>query len=174
MALTRARPIFGSPQARADVQAVIDDVLAGHRPQRDIAGEARKMRADMAAHKPPQGPLDAKLAPGGLVDLEFAVHVAQLVHHAGFDPGLDKAIALLAAQQLVPAALGPAYAFLTRLLVAARLLAPDGEPPAPATRALIARGAGVADWDAVVATLAATRQEVLAAWTMIGGHDDDR
>jgi hypothetical protein len=28
----------------------------------------------------------------------------------------------------------------------------------------------VADWDAVVATLAATRQEVLAAWSAVGGH----
>ena len=132
------------------------------------------MRAEMAAHKPPQGPLDAKLASGGLVDLEFAVHVAQLVHRIGFDPRLDRAIAALAAHGLVPAALGPAYAFLTRLLVATRLLAPDGEPPAPATRALIARAVGVDDWEAVVATLAATRQEVLAAWTGIGGRDDDR
>ncbi|MGN6268282.1 MAG: bifunctional [glutamine synthetase] adenylyltransferase/[glutamine synthetase]-adenylyl-L-tyrosine phosphorylase [Sphingomonas sp.] len=174
MALTRARPVFGSAPARAAVQAVIDEVLAGQRPERDIAAEARKMRAEMAAHKPPQGPLDAKLAPGGLVDLEFAVHVAQLVHRTGFDPHLGEAIAALAAHDLVPAVLGPAYAFLTRLLVATRLLAPDGEPPAPTTRTLIARAAGVADWQAVVATLAATRQEVLAAWIEIGGRDDDR
>jgi glutamate-ammonia-ligase adenylyltransferase len=153
---------------------VIDDVLAGQRPKRDIAAEARKMRAEMTAHKPPQGPLDAKLAPGGLVDLEFAVHVAQLVHRTGFDPHLGEAIAALAAHDLVPAALGSDYTYLTRLLVATRLLAPDGEPPAPATRALIARAAGVADWQAVVATLAATRQEVLAAWIEIGGRDDDR
>ena len=67
MALTRARPVFGAPAARAQVQEVIDAVLAGDRPARDIAADARKMRGDMAAHKPPAGPLDAKLLPGGLV-----------------------------------------------------------------------------------------------------------
>ena len=174
MALTRARPIFGSPEARAAVRAVIDDVLAGDRPKRAIAADAAGMRAEMAEHKPPKGPLDAKLAPGGLVDLEFAVHVVQLVRRAGFDPRLDRAIAALAAERLLPAELSPAYDFLTRLLVAARLLAPDGEPPARSTQALVARAVGAADWDAVVATLAATRQEVLAAWNAVGGQDDDR
>jgi len=169
MALTRARPIFGSPPARAAVQAVIDEVLAGDRPARDIVADAVRMRAEMAAHKPPQGPLDAKLAPGGLVDLEFAVHVVQLVHRTGFDPRLGAAIAALAGQGLLPAGLGEAYDFLTRLLVAARLLAPDGEPPAPATRALVARAVGVEDWDAVVASLGRTRQEVLAAWRGVNG-----
>jgi glutamate-ammonia-ligase adenylyltransferase len=174
MALTRARPIFGSAEACAAVQAVIDDVLAGARPPRAVAADAARMRAEMAAHKPPQGPLDAKLAPGGLVDLEFAVHVVQLVRRTGFDPRLDRAIAALAKTELLPEALRGAYDFLTRLLVAARLLAPDGEPPAQSTRALIARAVGVADWDAVVATLATTRQEVLAAWNAVGGQDDDR
>ncbi|HEU4961725.1 MAG TPA: bifunctional [glutamine synthetase] adenylyltransferase/[glutamine synthetase]-adenylyl-L-tyrosine phosphorylase [Sphingomonas sp.] len=169
MALTRARPIFGSPPARAAVQAVIDDVLAGNRPARDVVADAVEMRAEMAAHKPPQGPLDAKLAPGGLVDLEFAVHVAQLVHRTGFAPGLGTAIAALAGQRLLPPELGGAYALLTRLLVTTRLLAPDGEPPAPATRTLVARAVGVADWDAVVASLDVTRQEVLAAWRGVNG-----
>ena len=44
---------------------------------------AVKMRSDMARHKPPRGPLDVKLGPGGLVDLEFAVHVLQLTKHVG-------------------------------------------------------------------------------------------
>ena len=170
MALTRARPIFGSPEARAAVQAVIDAVLAGARPARDVTADAAAMRAEMAAHKPPQGPLDAKLAPGGLVDLEFAVHVTQLVHRTGFDPQLPGAIAALAEAKLLPASLGPAYAFLSRLLVTTRLLAPDAQPPAPATRALVARAVGARDWDAVVATLETTRQEVLAVWAAVGGH----
>ncbi|MDX7324777.1 hypothetical protein, partial [Providencia rettgeri] len=88
MALTRARPVFGSPAARAAVQAQIDAVLAGARAARAIAGDATTMRAEMARHKPPAGPLDAKLLPGGLVDLEFTVHVAQLRHRIGFDPQL--------------------------------------------------------------------------------------
>src|SRR3546814_12816510 len=62
---------------------VVADVLAGDRPPRDVVADAKAMRDDMAAHKPPAGPLDAKLLPGGLVDLEFAVHVQQLVHRTG-------------------------------------------------------------------------------------------
>ncbi len=36
MALARARPVFGSPAARAATRAVIDSVLAGERPERDL------------------------------------------------------------------------------------------------------------------------------------------
>jgi len=173
MALTRARPVFGSPAARAAVQAVIDAVLAGDRPARDVVADAVAMRADMAAHKPPQGPLDAKLLPGGLVDLEFAVHVVQLVHRAGFDPHLGRAIALLAGDGLAPPAIGAAHDFLTRLLVTTRLVAPDAAPPLPATQALIARALALESWEAVVARLEATRQEVGTFWRQVSGGADD-
>ncbi len=164
MALTRARPIFGSAAARAATQAIVDRVLAGERPARDIAGEAEEMRAEMMRHKPPSGPLDVKLSPGGLVDLEFAVHRAQLIHRAGFDPHLGEAIAALVEAGVLPAGMRGAHDRLTRALVALRLLAPDGQPPAPATQALIARALGVADWAAVVAMLETTRQEVARVW----------
>ena len=167
MALTRARPVFGSQRARASTQAVIDAVLSGDRPTRDIVADATGMRADMARHKPPTGPLDAKLSPGGLVDLEFAVHVVQLTRHAGFDPHLGAAIRELVAAGLAPPAIAAAHDFLTRLLVTLRLVAPDAQPPAPATRALIARALDVADWDAVVASFAATRQEVADFWASV-------
>ena len=41
-------------------------------------GRGRRCARDMERHKPPQSALDVKLGPGGLVDLEFAVHVLQL------------------------------------------------------------------------------------------------
>ncbi|MDF2386314.1 bifunctional [glutamine synthetase] adenylyltransferase/[glutamine synthetase]-adenylyl-L-tyrosine phosphorylase [Nostoc ellipsosporum NOK] len=169
MALTRARPVFGSPAARARVQAIIDAVLRGERPDRDIRAEAVRMRADMAAHKPPKGPLDAKLLDGGLVDLEFAVHVTQLVHHAGFEPQLGLAIDALAGQGLLPPAMRPAHDFLTRLLVTMRLVAPDAQPPGCATQALIARALGLGGWDEVVAQLDRTRQEVRECWAAVRG-----
>ena len=173
MALTRARPVFGSLAARAATQAVIDAVLRGARPARDIIADAVAMRAEMAAHKPPAGPLDAKLLPGSLVDLEFAVHMVQLVRLAGFDPQLGTAIDLLTGQGLAPPALRAAHDFLTRLLVTLRLVAPDAQPPAPATCTLIARALDLADWDAVIASFDATRQEVsqyLAAVIASGGN----
>jgi glutamate-ammonia-ligase adenylyltransferase len=175
MALTRARPVFGGRPARDATQAVIDAVLAGARPARDIIADAVKMRAEMAAHKPPAGPLDAKLLPGGLVDLEFAVHMIQLTRLAGFDPHLGTAIEQLEAGGLAPAGLRAAHDVLTRLLVTLRLVAPDAQPPAKATCTLIARALGLADWDTVIASFDATRQEVsqyLAAVTASGGAPD--
>ena len=172
MALTRARPVFGSAATRASIGAVVREVLAGARPVRDIAVEAVAMRADIAAHKPPTGPLDVKLSSGGLVDLEFAVHVTQLVHRAGFDPRLGVAIDLLAAAGHLPPAARSANDVLTRALVTLRLVAPDGHEPAAPTRTLIARVLGLRDWPAVVATLAETQQEVGALWQQITGADD--
>jgi glutamate-ammonia-ligase adenylyltransferase len=172
MALTRARPVFGSTGARDAVAAIIRGVLEGERPVRDVVADARSMRAEMAAHKPPAGPLDAKLLPGGLVDLEFAVHVVQLVNRTGFDPNLGAAIDRLVEQGLAPPALRAAHDVLTRLLVTLRLVAPDATPPGPATEALIARAIGVADWAAVIATLGSTRQEVRGFWTQATGEQD--
>ncbi|WP_390901768.1 bifunctional [glutamate--ammonia ligase]-adenylyl-L-tyrosine phosphorylase/[glutamate--ammonia-ligase] adenylyltransferase [Sphingomonas alpina] len=170
MALTRARPVFGSAAARAAVVAVIDDVLAGNRPRRDIIAEAATMRGEMAAHKPPQGPLDAKLLPGGLVDLEFAVHVAQLTHLDGFDPHLGRAIDRLIAAGLAPAAMKAAHDLLTRMIVTLRLVAPEAETPAPATQALIARALGMESWDAAIASFERTRQEVEDFWQAVSGR----
>lgn len=167
MALTRARAVFGSATARTELETVIADVLGGHRPSRDIGADAHAMRAEMVAHKPPAGPLDVKLLPGGLVDLEFLVHVAQLTRHTGFDPDLAHAIEQLeAAGALDPAlGLGAAHDLLTRLLVTMRLVAPDAaEPTAEVTRALIARALQRDDWAAVLASFAAVRETVAAAW----------
>jgi glutamate-ammonia-ligase adenylyltransferase len=172
MALTRARPVFGSPAARVAVTGVIAEVLEGARPERDLPAEAATMRADMARHKPPAGPLDAKLLPGGLVDLEFTVHLAQLLHRSGFDPDLRVAIPALTAAGVLPDGLLTAHDLLTRLLVTLRLVAPDAQEPPPATQALIARALRLPDWPAVLAAFAATRQEVEAAWRgMTGGCD---
>jgi glutamate-ammonia-ligase adenylyltransferase len=156
MALTRARVVFGSSGARREVAAVIEDALRADR-GRDIAADARTMRAEMAAHKPAAGPLDAKLLPGGLVDLEFAIHTRQLVHRTGFDPDLGRAIDALIGAGLLPPAVRQAHDLLTRLLVTARLVAPDlREPPEP-TGALIARALGEPAW---LAAFAAARHEV--------------
>lgn len=169
MALCRARAVFGSAAARDEVEAVRARVLGGDLPARDVPAEARAMRAEMARHKPPRGPFDAKLLPGGLVDLEFAVHVAQLVHRTAFSANLARAIEELGA--LIPREAMAAHDLLTRLLVTMRLVAADGEAPSPATRAVIARALRLADWDAVVAAFATTRREVARIW-MLESHDE--
>jgi glutamate-ammonia-ligase adenylyltransferase len=173
MALTRARAVFGSGDARTATVAVIDAVLGGDRPTRDIVADASKMRAEMAAHKPPAGPLDAKLSPGGLVDLEFAVHVVQLVHRTGYDPNLGRAIDALIAAGLAPPTLRAAHDLLTRLIVTLRLVAPDAQVPEPTTQALIARAVSLPDWAETLAAFARTRQEVMQFWHDIGGGNGD-
>ncbi|NML05523.1 bifunctional [glutamine synthetase] adenylyltransferase/[glutamine synthetase]-adenylyl-L-tyrosine phosphorylase [Sphingomonas sp. G-3-2-10] len=167
MALTRARPVFGSPEGRAAVSAVIAEVLGGKRPDRDIVAEAGKMREEMAAHKPPKGPLDAKLLDGGLVDLEFAVHTLQLKYRTAFNPHLPDAIDALVREGHLSPGMLTAHDFLTRLLVTLRLVAPDSEPPSPATRPLVARAVGVGSWEDVVAELDRVRQEVRTCWGAI-------
>jgi [glutamine synthetase] adenylyltransferase / [glutamine synthetase]-adenylyl-L-tyrosine phosphorylase len=167
MALTRARPVFGSAAARAEVQAVIDAVLRQPRPPAGLLRDVVAMRGDMARHKPAAGPLDAKMIEGGLVDLEFCVHAAQLEHRAGLDPQLGRAVAELVAVGLLPEGFVQAHDVLTRLLVTLRLVAPDAQDPPAPTRALIARACGFADWDALLAGYQAARQSGRGEWARI-------
>ncbi|MEQ1547783.1 MAG: bifunctional [glutamine synthetase] adenylyltransferase/[glutamine synthetase]-adenylyl-L-tyrosine phosphorylase [Chakrabartia sp.] len=168
MALTRARLVYGSGDARAETQAIVDAVLRKPRDAQQLIKDAVQMRADMAKHKPPTGPLDVKLCNGGLVDLEFAVHVLQLHHATGFDPHLDDAIAALATLNLLPDDMADAYRLLTRMLVTVRLMAPDGQEPTGETKAVIARACGATDWNRLLADLKVARHSVSTVWDKIG------
>ena len=172
MALTRARPVYGSAAARAETQAIIDQVLCRPRNAAALTADAAKMRADMATHKPPKGPLDVKLAQGGLVDLEFLTHVTQLREAQGLTPFLSEAIAALADKGLLDAKMPAAHALLTRMLVAVRLMAPNLQDPPVTTRPVIARACGLADWDSLLAELDRTRQSVAREWGRISTTGD--
>lgn len=164
MALTRARPLTGSAEARAALQSIITDVLQMPRDAATVRTDVLRMRAEMAAHKPVQGPLDAKLARGGLVDLEFLVHYLQLRERTAFDPRLDVAVDALIDAGLLRPSLSDALAVMSRLLVAARLLAPDLAEPAPAAAQALAEACGHADLPALLRGFAQARQEVALAW----------
>ncbi|EGD57238.1 glutamate-ammonia-ligase adenylyltransferase [Novosphingobium nitrogenifigens DSM 19370] len=164
MALCRARPLFGTAQDRADLARIVQSVLCMPRDPEKLRADVLKMRGDMARHKPPKGPLDVKLARGGLVDCEFIVHYLQLRERIAIDPDLGEAIAMLAEAGHVEAALGDAYALLARLLVVVRLVAPDGAYPPPASRAIVARACDQADWDSLLAAIATARETIAAAW----------
>jgi glutamate-ammonia-ligase adenylyltransferase len=131
------------------------------------------MRADIAAHKPPAGPLDIKLGRGGLVDLEFAIHVLQLRHGIGLDPHLERAVAALADAGLVSSEIDPALRLLTRMLVMFRLVAPTSEVPAEATRPLVAAACGLSDWPALLAAHDEARQRVSALWSRVAAEAGD-
>ncbi|MGN6499166.1 MAG: glutamine-synthetase adenylyltransferase, partial [Tsuneonella sp.] len=164
MALTRARVLFGPAEARAELERIIADVLARPRDPDVLRGDVLRMRAEMAAHKPAKGPLDAKLARGGLVDLEFLVHYLQLRERTAFDPHLEVAIGALVAAGLLPAELGEAHKLMTRLLVTARLLAPALQRPEAAAAQALAEACGAGDYEGLLQAFTAARQSVARAW----------
>lgn len=167
MALARARVVHGSAAARSAVAGVITEILGRRREGRALARDVVAMRRDIAAHKRPLGPLDVKLLPGGLVDLEFVVHFHQLAHGAGLDPHLPLAIAALAAAGHVDPALGAAYDLLTRVIVTLRLVSPSMVPPGEATQGIVARACSTAGWDDLIARIESARHCVRIHWDLI-------
>jgi glutamate-ammonia-ligase adenylyltransferase len=121
----------------------------------------------MARHKAPSGPLDIKLGPGGLVDLEFAVHTLQLVHGAGLDPRLEFAIAGLASAGLIDPGFDPDLRLLSRMLVVMRLVAPGSNEPPERSRPLVASLCGHENWDALLAAHAAARHRIAELWSEV-------
>ena len=164
MALLRARPLYGTDGGRAKLAATVARVLDRERDPAKVRADAAKMRADMATHKPPAGPLDIKLGEGGLVDLEFAVHTLQLIHRTGFDPRLEYAIAALADAGLIDRQADPDLRLLSRILVTSRLVAPGGGVPEVESRALVAEVCGHSDWASLLEAHDAARQRVATLW----------
>ena len=165
MALARARPLFGPKAALAQLRTIIASVLSLPRDSARLKADVLAMRGEMAQHKPPKGPLDIKLARGGLVDVEFIVHFLQLRDGTALCPSIPAALAaLIAARQVLPE-LASAHAALSRFLIASRLLAPDGQVPPPAARAVLASACQCRDWDELIALLDESRAVVGAVWT---------
>ena len=170
LALTRARPVFGSDAARAEIGRIIGETLCLPRDPAALLGEATKMRRDIATHKPPAGPLDVKLMPGGLIDLEFLIHVTQLTHRTGFSPDLGAALDSLAGAGLIDPALRGAHDLLTRYLVVSRLVAPQSTEPAEESHWLGARACGACDWAELLARIDDARQIIGENWTALANQ----
>lgn len=170
MALCRARMVYGSPETRALVEGELRDVLHHERHAGDLREAVLKMRGTMAEHKPGAGALDVKLQRGGLVDCEFIIHFLQLRDHVGLSPHLPEAAHALAAAGLVASGFVEAERLLTRVLIAARLLAPDGVEPHPAAAVRLAVICGFADYPALLRGVAEARQEVAQQWCRTFGE----
>lgn len=167
MALSRARVIVGSDSVRKSLQLAIDQALARPRDPADLRRDVMTMRAEMALHKPAQGPLDAKLLRGGLVDLEFLVHFLQLRDAVANTPDLALAITKLADRRLVSDDLPVAYACLTRTLIAGRLLAPDQAVPDSRTASVLAKACGYRDYAEFSQQFDSARQSVADCWRRV-------
>lgn len=174
MALCRSRLVAGTPDDRAAAETAIAAILERPREAEPLRRAVLAMRGDIAAAKRPQGQWDVKMARGGLVDLEFIVHFAQLRSGSGFTPRLGDAIALLTEAGELPAGLGAAHDRLTRFLVLLRLAAPQGKPPAsfpPPVEAMLARAMGATNFAALADDLALAKSVVATAWSAIFGED---
>ena len=165
MALTRARIVYGSAEARAATEVIIASVLTKPRDQALLRADVIKMRADITAHKPPKSELDVKLGTGGLVDLEFCIHLRQLQSGQGLYPQLGAALVAVGLGHL-----NAAHDLLTRFLVTMRLVAPDMEEPSPATQPLVARACGAQDWQDLLAQLSGARHSIGQEWQAIKGE----
>lgn len=79
LALTRARPLAGTPEVMAEVEAFRRDLLArkgkGAQVRRDVA----EMRDRLAAAKPARGVWEAKNGPGRLMDVELLAQMMALI-----------------------------------------------------------------------------------------------
>jgi len=170
MALARARPLYGPPAAREELAAAIHTILSRPRDGGNLRTRVLAMRAEMAAHKPPRGPLDVKLLRGGLVDCEFIVHYLQLREGIALDPAVDIAIVELTNAGLLPADYADHHAVLTRFLVAARLLMPDGVLPPPAAAEALARACAQTDLAALLRSVQEARQGIAQCWADLFGE----
>jgi glutamate-ammonia-ligase adenylyltransferase len=183
MALARARVLVGSPDGRAAVDAIMEDVLRRPRDEAILRADVSDMRTQIALHKHAAGPLDVKRLRGGLIDCEFLVHYSQLRgmtatgaplaqdHADAYSPDLGTAIPALIAAGLLPQGFRADYDLMTRMLVALRLLAPTGNAPPACAAGALARACRVDTYEALLADFAAARQRVCAAWNQTFGTD---
>ena len=170
MALCRSRPVRGSAAGRSRLAQAVEAILKAPHDARKVRADAARMRGEMAQHKPPSGPLDIKLGPGGLVDLEFSIHTLQLAHGVGFDPRLEHAIEALSAAGLMDRRYGADLCLLARMLVVMRLVAPSGAEPPIQSRELIARQCGFDRWDALLDAHGAARHRIAELWFKVRGE----
>jgi glutamate-ammonia-ligase adenylyltransferase len=106
-----------------------------------------------------------------LVDCEFIVHFLQLRERTAFRPRLGEAIGELSAAGLLPAEFAAHQTLMARMLVAARLLAPDSAHPPETARAVLTKACGQPDYAALLQALAEARHGVAAVWAELFGEN---
>jgi len=172
LALTRARAVAGYTGLGAEIEEFRADLVAGVAARPDaqprILQQVSEMRARIATAKSPDGPLDAKLGPGRLQDVQLIAQAAVLASgrvgkgtRASTQAGLKAGGALGWWDKAGAEALSRAAALCRDVRMAARLL---GDAPLDAgtlgsgARAFVLRETGSADIPQLLADLAARAQ----------------
>ncbi len=179
MALTRARPVAGDVSLGVEAQQIIAQTLYRKRDFAVLAKAAREMRALVAKEKGDGGPWDLKLAPGGLLDIEFIAQVLALSFGGKWRSlrvhGTAEILAAAAGKVLdvdLAERLGEALDLFTRVAQGLRLSLGEGADPAKAAEGVkrrLAAAAGLPDFLRVERQLAETRKDVRRIFNEILG-----
>ncbi len=175
LALTRARCIHGPGEAAL---AAALKALQAPRDLDKLQADTLEMRRDISEHKPPQGPLDLKLMPGGLIDIEFITHICQLRVAAAqptvIRPAIDDALVALGRVGALPTEVADQLAAVYQRMISARLLlslCADGDqtaaPLAKVQQPMFARALGRPKYDAAIKQLAIQTQLVQRIWAQV-------
>lgn len=165
LALTRARPLAGNPDLRAEFESLRRDVLAAKATGQTVLADVADMRARLASAKPASNAWDAKNGPGRLMDIELLAQTACL--RAGdparrVEPQLRAGVKRQFLSQSDEQALLDAYRLCWRLQAGSRLLtdkALDIDTLGIGARAFLLRETGQPD----VAALGQKLTEALTA-----------
>ncbi|RCL00193.1 MAG: glutamate-ammonia-ligase adenylyltransferase [Candidatus Tokpelaia sp. JSC189] len=95
MALTRARAIAGDRLFREQLEGEVARIIALPRDAVHVAAEVCGMRRLIEKEKPARTLWDLKMAPGGIIDLEFIAQYAVLIGRVGFEAGRTTSDTLL-------------------------------------------------------------------------------
>ncbi len=168
LAMTRAQVVWASsPEFAATACGAIETLLRRPR-SASIAADVLAMRELIERERPPSGLWDMKLAPGGLVDIEFCAQYLQLIHAADGGPlrqNTGEALVALAETALAPksalADLDRAWRLQQRLMQLLKVslgedVDPSGEPRA--LLVLLTRAGGTRNLGRLEKKLAAARR----------------
>jgi glutamate-ammonia-ligase adenylyltransferase len=169
MAMSRGRVIAGKAALSKAVASVLDRIVTLPRERERLAADVADMRARLDRDKPAAGPLDVKLARGGLVDCEFA---AQFLALSGvgrsFGETTGDILVRAGAAGRLPAAAAGAFVDGFRLQsTILHFLRIGGDAPADAeglpeamTRLLVGAAGQSGSFEAFLTELADAQQEV--------------
>ncbi|CAH1669698.1 MULTISPECIES: bifunctional [glutamine synthetase] adenylyltransferase/[glutamine synthetase]-adenylyl-L-tyrosine phosphorylase [unclassified Chelatococcus] len=181
MALTRARPIAGDPGLAEDAAAAMQSILRTKRDAAAVAHDVASMRHLIATEKGDTGPWDLKMAPGGMVDLEFIAQYLVLAY-AHANPaisglvGTGEVLAFAARNGLVAPEQGEdlraSYVLLSDVFQWQRLTVDgpfDVKAVAPSVVKRIATAIGVPDVKVLASDLKDTRSRVRHSFEQVIG-----
>lgn len=178
LALARARVISGQDELAEKVQSTIREVLIKQRDRSEVASDVLEMRARISKEKRTSDIWDIKNVAGGLIDLEFIAQFLQLVtahdHPDVLNQNTATSLTKLAeagaledadAQILIPAA--TLYHNMTQILRLCLEKPFERDLASPGLQNLLARAAGVDDFDALEERLGSTLQRVHEAFVRL-------